>query len=25
VYTRAIGRWRGYAEFLPELLRFADN
>jgi thioredoxin-like negative regulator of GroEL/LPS sulfotransferase NodH len=25
VYTRAIGRWRGYAEFVPELLRFADN
>lgn len=25
VYTRAIGRWRGYAEFLPELQRFADD
>jgi len=25
VYTRAIGRWREYAEFVPELLRFADN
>ncbi len=25
VYTRAIGRWRGYAEFVPELLRFADD
>lgn len=25
VYTRAIGRWRGYAEFIPELLRFADD
>jgi hypothetical protein len=25
VYTRAVGRWREYAEFLPELLRFADN
>jgi tetratricopeptide (TPR) repeat protein len=25
VYTRAIGRWRGYAPFVPELLRFADQ
>lgn len=25
VYTRAIGRWREYAQFVPELLRFADN
>lgn len=25
VYTRAIGRWRAYAEFLPELLRFAEE
>ena len=25
VYTRAIGRWRGYAQFVPELLRFADD
>ncbi len=25
VYTRAIGRWRGYAEHVPELLRFADD
>lgn len=25
VYTRAIGRWRGYAGFVPELLRFADS
>lgn len=25
VYTRAIGRWRAYAEFVPELLRFADD
>lgn len=25
VYTRAIGRWRGYAPFVPELLRFADR
>ncbi len=25
VYTRAVGRWREYAEFVPELLRFADN
>lgn len=25
VYTRAIGRWRAYAEFVPELLRFADQ
>ena len=25
VYTRAIGRWRGYAEHVPELLRFTDE
>lgn len=25
VYTRAVGRWRGYAQFVPELLRFADE
>ena len=25
VYTRAIGRWRGYADCVPELLRFADD
>lgn len=25
VYTRSIGRWRGYVEFVPELLRFADD
>ncbi len=25
VYTRAIGRWRGYAPFVPELLRFAER
>ncbi|HEX7371153.1 MAG TPA: sulfotransferase [Rhodanobacteraceae bacterium] len=25
VYTRSIGRWRHYAAFVPELLRFADN
>lgn len=25
VYTRAVGRWRAYAEFLPELSRFADD
>ncbi len=25
VYTRAIGRWRNYAQFVPELLHFADD
>lgn len=25
VYTRAIGRWRAYAPFVPELLKFADD
>ena len=25
VYTRAVGRWHGYAPFVPELLRFADD
>lgn len=25
VYTRSIGRWRAYAPFVPELLRFADD
>lgn len=25
VYTRAIGRWRAYAQFLPELMKFADD
>jgi len=25
VYTASIGRWRAYAEFLPELLGFADG
>ncbi|HEY0179468.1 MAG TPA: sulfotransferase [Dokdonella sp.] len=25
VYTRAVGRWRAYAEFVPELRRFADD
>lgn len=25
VYTRSVGRWRAYAEFVPELLGFADD
>ena len=25
VYTRAVGRWRAYAEQLPELLQFPDD
>lgn len=25
VYTRSIGRWRDYAQSIPELLRFADD
>jgi len=25
VHTRSIGRWRDYAPFVPELLRFADD
>jgi len=25
VYTRSVQRWRNYAEFVPELLKFSDN
>jgi tetratricopeptide (TPR) repeat protein len=25
IYTRAVGRWRAYAGYVPELLRFADD
>lgn len=25
VYTASVGRWRAYAEFVPELLRFSDE
>ena len=25
VYTRSVGRWRNYVEFVPELLKFAAD